>query len=197
MNFLKNVCYDYLGTYSCDLTLCMLRKVEGLAMSPFQVIIHESGHAIAAHILLKNANTKIELKNYGYSGGMCYFYGEEGEWLGKSNAIAVIAAAGPVVDMVTSLALLRLFPGNIYSCRTLLKTALYALSALSEKAFYTNKEEDYNPHDFVRVKINIGGLAANTLIISCVAAAIFGCYSMISQGLLIELIIQGLLASIV
>lgn len=164
----------------------MLGQVAiGFAMSPLQVIIHESGHAIAACILHKNANPKIELRNYGYIGGGLRYDGNSlskvGEWLGISNATAVICAAGPVVDMVTALALLRFFPGNGYSFVGLQKTFYYVISALSEKGFYTNKKEDDNGHDFVGVKINKGGLAASALIISCVAAQIFATYSTIEQ----------------
>ena len=73
MIFLKNLCYGYSDTSLCNIGLNMLGQFAiGLATTPLQAIIHESGHAIAACILHKNANPKIELINYGYSSSTLY-----------------------------------------------------------------------------------------------------------------------------
>lgn len=105
-------------------------------------------------MLHKNANPKITLTHYGYSGGNCSYDSLEylskvGEWLGKSNVNAIRIAAGPVVQMAASLALLQFYPGNGISAVSLLLNADYAISALSKKAFSTEKIEDLDEsHDF-------------------------------------------------
>jgi hypothetical protein len=191
MNCVKNICFGYLDTAKCNIELDFIGQTAsqaaiGLAALPLINIIHESGHVIANHLLFTNSKPKIKLINYGYGGGLCTsdltLLSKTGKWLGNSNARAISDAAGPIVQMAASLALLRFFPGNGISWISLIANAFYAISALSEKAFYTNKEEDFNRHDFVGVKINRGGLAANTLIISSVAAGIFATHSLIQQA---------------
>lgn len=189
MNFVKNVCCGYLNTATCNIELSMLGQFAiGLVALPLTTIIHESGHAIANHLLFTNAKPKIKLNNYGYGGGSCSSdrssLSKTGEWLGKSNAEAITDAAGPIVEMAASLALLRFCPGNGVSSISLMFNAFYAISALSEKHFFTRKVADLNHvgHDFVGVKINKGGLAANTLIISSVALGIFAFYSLVQQS---------------
>lgn len=188
MNFLKNVCYGYFGTINCNAEFSFIGQCTiGFAALPLITIIHESGHAIAAHLLFKNAKPKIKLESYGYRGGSCSsnekFLSKTGEWLGNSNAKAICGAAGPIVQMAASLALLQFYPGNGISAISLISNAHYALSAISEKAFLTRKVEDLNHgHDFVNVKIDKGGLAANTLIISSVVLGIFAINSLFQHS---------------
>ena len=187
MNFIQDSCSNYLDTNVCNAGLDLLGKCAiGFAMMPLQVIIHESGHAIADYLLFTNSNPKIELINYGYRGGSfsssTTILSKTGQWLERSNALAIHAAAGPVIDMVTSLALLRFFPGNGYSAVVLTANSNYAISTLFEKAFYTNEKED-NGHDFIGVKINKGKTVAGALMITSIALGIFGIYSLVAQAI--------------
>ena len=192
MDFIKNTCHGYLDypsarvcTSMCNTGFDVLgRFAIGLAMIPLQTIIHESGHAIASHLLFTNSKPKIKLIDYGYGGGSCRFdptvLSKTGRWLGSSNALAICSAAGPVVQMATALALLRFFPGNGYSAVALAANSSYAISALFQKSFYTNGKEA-DTHDFIDVKINKGKIVAGTLIITSIALGIFGIYSLMTQ----------------
>lgn len=153
----------------------------GLAALPLTVIVHESGHLIASKLLFKDAQPKIVLVHYGYSGGQCICQASElssvGKWIGEKHTIALISAAGPITDMITALALFHFFPGNGVSTMSLLGNFETALSALSEKAFYTRNITDLKTgQDFVKVCIYRGKLAANAMIISSVALAILALY---------------------
>jgi hypothetical protein len=191
MGFVKNVCnnlgYGYRGTFSCNLLLYgMGQYAIGVAALPLRTIIHESGHAIAAHLLLKNAKPKIKLVGYGYGGGSCSCnhksLSKVGEWLGTSNASAIVTAAGPVIEMIASLALSRFFPGNGISCVGSMMNSISAIVPLFEKAFYTGKMEDHIRNDYVKIYIKKGGLAAGTLIITSVVLATFELYSLLRQS---------------
>lgn len=188
MNLLRDVCCSQCTTTLCNLGFHLIVQVPiGLATLPLQTLIHESGHAFAARILYKNANPKITLNSYGFKGGSCssnkYNLSKFGKWLGTNNSEAISYAAGPIVDMVTSIALLRFFPGNGYSYIKLLNNVAYAISALSEQAFHTNEVASFDGHDFVGVKIFSGGSVAGALIITSIALGIYGVNSLVLESL--------------
>jgi hypothetical protein len=144
-------------------------------------LIHESGHAIAAYLLYKNANPRITLNGYGFKGGRCIgdvrLHSKMGKWVGKRNASALTAAAGPVTVMITALALHYFYPGNGISSVTLHDNTIYALSTFKEKAFF--RRTPYNSpigHDFVRIKIAKGIRIATLFIIINLAVEIFSIY---------------------
>lgn len=183
MNIINNALYSYVDPAK---VYVIGQAAIGYAALPLINIIHESGHAIVAHLLYRNAKPKIELTNYGYGNASCSFtsisLSKVGEWVGASNARALVSAAGPVIQMTTSLALLKFFPGNGISFISLVGNGCYAFSALSQKDFYTKQNENNNEHDFINVKIFKGRLAAETLIVTSVALGIFGTYSLLEQA---------------
>lgn len=157
------------------------RIAIGAALFPLITIIHESGHAIAYHLLIKNGQHKIKLDGYGYLGGTCIWkrnrLSKLGSLLGHSKVYGVIAAAGPVVEMAASLALLRFFPGNGVSLVNLANNAICAVSALNKQAYHTERLKDLKiGDDHVQVKIYNGKLASRILTIICVASALFAAY---------------------
>jgi hypothetical protein len=179
MNSLKSLYNSCRDAFECY-PLC--KYYVGVAAVPLIVTVHEAAHAVAAQLLYQNANPVITLRNYGYEGGSCSYTSTSlskfGEWLGEPNAESVVFAAGPVVQMVASLALLRFFPGNFISFVALMRNATYALSALDEKAFYTGSYKDLKSgHDFVNIRVLKGDLAAGALMISSIACGAYTFYS--------------------
>jgi len=91
----------------------------GLLSIPLTTYIHECSHAVFAKLLFKNSNPKITLFNYGF-GGICRFTTKKGltklgVLAGKNKANVMTAAAGPLTDLITIVAMYYLFPGSITS----------------------------------------------------------------------------------
>lgn len=107
-------------------------------------LVHESGHALAASCLFKNANPKITVN---VSSGNCRYYASPkqltsiGKWLGMSSSRAVISAAGPVASLLCSCVLLttsHFLPEryqtvkaylNMMTIQSVVRHIVYALSA--------------------------------------------------------------------
>jgi hypothetical protein len=107
-------------------------------------LIHESGHALAANLIFKGAQAKINVEAFS---GSCQFYASArhltsfGNCLGLNKALALVSAAGPLASLLTSSAFLTLahfLPGRHHSLKAYLhmmtiqsvvRHAFYALSA--------------------------------------------------------------------
>lgn len=155
------------------------RMLTGMAFAPLVIIIHELGHALAVRLLHKNNPIEIKLSMGGYGGGKVLFnkdceLSELGKLVGKNNSEAIIYAAGPVVQMVASFALMQFFPKNGISLFGLTANGEYAARTLFDKAYYKGKEDEKTAiGDFSKIKILKGGLFAETLIITSIGAGVW------------------------
>lgn len=175
MLYLQNQCYNHFDPFFCNEAITVTKYAAIATLFPAITIIHEASHGLAAHLLYQNAKPRIVIGKFGLEAS-CFYNQQElsntGKWLGKHNAKAIIAAAGPIAQVVASIALLYFFPGNIVSLFSLLQNALYSISAL-EKTDLTN--------DFIAIKYAKGNFAAGALIVTSVALGIFSSYSSIQH----------------
>jgi hypothetical protein len=129
--------------------------------------LHEYGHAFTANLLYKNANPQITLT---LTGGNCVYanthLSELGAKLGHSNATALVASAGSIVEIITMLAITAwngkdkriarlMFPKALY-------LSLYALGGLLEQARTPS-------HDFWIIRNSVGDTAYGLLTALCLA----------------------------
>lgn len=192
MNFIKNFCSPY---FTCCANSGRLADAffkgfgpawcTGVLVQPLMTAVHESTHAAFAMLLFSHANPKIKLRDYGFNGACGYnssTLSPIGKKLGKPISEAIIAAAGPLMEMVTGIALARFYPctateGN--ALITTLRAADYALSAFRERAFYTGQELDIiTGHDYVVVRVYGGLLPAIALIATSVGFTILSTVSL-------------------
>jgi hypothetical protein len=119
------------------------------------VVTHEAGHALAAHMLIKEPRVKISIVPF--TGGSTTFrlgfLTKIGELFGKAHSRAIIAAAGPALSVVTAtvgygfgLAYRKTYPEFSRELRataisSIFNQASYAISALS--ASVKNKGHDF------------------------------------------------------
>jgi len=176
--YLDQLCYSYKNE-SCIAHINVAEKMAvGVLALPLIAIIHELGHAFAAHLLYKNADPKITLIKYGFNGAYCTIspdsYSKLGNWLGITNSSAIFSAAGPFIQVTSALALSYFFPRNGLSCLSLAWNGAYAFSALETKEFYKNDIHDSKQtgHDFVDIKISKGAVIGGAVIITSLAIAI-------------------------
>lgn len=141
------------------------------------LIVHEGGHALAAHILIKNPRTKITIVPT-QGGQTSYRIGaltKIGEFFGRNKSKLIIAAAGPAAAVVTatftlgvSLSIRKSNPElsrylKVIAVDSIAQQAFYALSALWVSA--TNKG-----HDFLQLMA--GGIHPAVAVIAIVALPI-------------------------
>ena len=124
----------------------------GIALSPAAVYLHESGHALAGKLLWTGAKTEISMPRYGFFGhAECRFSNVEtlsylGEILGEENSRACRAAAGPLTDMIVSLAVLALSNSRLVATATLfpaLAPICYSIGYLSADADAGSRGHDF------------------------------------------------------
>lgn len=175
MLYLQNQCYNHFDHFYCNEAIVVMKYAAIMTLFPAITIIHEAGHGIAAHLMYQNARPRIVLGKLGLEAS-CFYNQQElsntGKWLGKHNAKAIIAAAGPITQIVASLALLYFFPGNIVTLFSLLQNAVYSISALY-------KTDQGN--DFIAIKYAKGNFAAGALTATSVALAILSSYSSVQH----------------
>lgn len=129
------------------------------------IFLHECGHALAASLLYRNANPEIR---FSFFDGYCQYnnstLSDLGKRIGSANASAVVAGAGPAIDIIALLAITKLSRSNKTVARLLATKAfglsLYALSALWKC---------YSSHDFCTVWSKSGVFAYGALTASCLA----------------------------
>jgi len=142
-------------------------QLEQTAATTGLIFLHECGHALAATLLYQNANPKI---NVTFPGGVCHFnntyLSSLGSWFGRSNSAALVAAAGPIVDIISMLAITKLTRSKKYAAQLMswkaFGLALYSLSALVHC---------YDAHDFCQVRSHGGQLAYGLLAAACLATS--------------------------
>lgn len=136
-----------------------------IAVTTGLIFLHEYGHALAASLLYKNANPEI---HFSYYDGYCKYnsstLSDLGKRIGPAHSTALVAGAGPVVDIISLLAITKLTNSDRIAARLLATKAfslsLYALSAL----WKCNKE-----HDFCTVWSKSGVFAYSALTACCLA----------------------------
>lgn len=112
------------------------------------LVMHEGGHALAAHVLIKHPRTRISIEPF--EGGITtYRLGpltKIGEYFGRAKTQLIISAAGPALSIVSatagiaaSLALKKSHPEisrylNVVAADSIAKQVFYALSALWKSA---------------------------------------------------------------
>ena len=137
-----------------------------LATTSVLTFIHECGHALMALALYENAEPQIELKHeYFYIRGNCKYNASTlnsfGKWMGSANASASVSAAGPIIDIITLLAITKLSRSNRKTAQLIaLKAASLSLYAIS--ALWNSSSE----HDFSNVWAQ-GGFLAYSLLTAC------------------------------
>lgn len=142
-----------------------------------EVIFHEGGHALAAHLLIKNPRTRITLKP-GEGGQTVYRLGpltKIGEFFGRNKSKLIIAAAGPAVSVVTATIAIGVSLGirksnpemsryfKVMAADSIAQHAFYALSALWVPATQRG-------HDFLQLMV--GGVHPVAAVIAIVAVPI-------------------------
>lgn len=123
MSYIRESCSKLL-TY-CYPPICPspIKKIISYAATslifPLQVYAHEKAHNIFTKWLYKNVEATVELYGWGYLGGFNKWkyngtpcLSSTGELLGESYSRTLISAAGPLADVVTSVALAKLLPKN-------------------------------------------------------------------------------------
>lgn len=149
----------------------------GLDMHTRDVVLHESGHALAANLLIKNPKTKISVQplNGGQTTWRLGSLTKLGEFFGRTNAKLIVAAAGPALSVCTSIASICASIGlrksqpelsrylRIAAIVSIAQHAFYALSALWASPIN-------NGHDFLRLWA--GGVHPIVSVISIVAIPI-------------------------
>lgn len=143
------------------------------------VVVHEMGHSLAAHLLIKNPQTKISLNPLPLQGGQTsYRLGELtgiGKLFGKSYSKLFIAAAGPALSIITavgtigaSIAVRNSKPElSRYLCITaIVSVAQHAFYAIS--AFWASRAN--RGHDFLQLWT--GGVHPIVSVVSIVAIPI-------------------------
>lgn len=111
----------------------------GLAwvLSPVRVYTHEAAHACVMSILFNNTHPEIILHNFGYSGGACEWGLNEalmmsdlGQMLAYDTSLSLVAAAGPLINILTSLFLAATQSNlaNGISCSWSMHVVTYAIN---------------------------------------------------------------------
>lgn len=129
------------------------------------IFLHECGHALAASLLYRNANPEIR---FSFFNGYCRYdnskLSELGKHIGPANASALVAAAGPMIDMIALLAITKLSHSNKTVAR-LLATKAFGLSLYALSAFWKCDSS----HDFCNVWSKSGVFAYGALTACCLA----------------------------
>jgi hypothetical protein len=156
----------------CISGLDYLAKTINFVRSPV-IIYHEKCHAIAFSVLFKNVRTEIYLTP---SGGQCeaIFNGPPalsryGKLFGNKKSFALVSAAGPLGEMILSVALYQLFGRNpvisIIRAVQSLTIAGYALSVFEKPIeFLSGNYECYDGHDYRNLRLEGGIVAVHLLI---------------------------------
>lgn len=137
-----------------------------------QAYVHETGHALAAQMVYKGANPKIEM--FPFIGAATHFNVNQlsrfGEKLGANRSLALVAAAGPLLSLSVSSTLLTtsllIKDKHPTLSRYLLLTSLIDFSTHASYAFSALFTSSKNvSHDFVRLSgFGIHPLAATVAI---------------------------------
>jgi hypothetical protein len=144
--------------------------------------IHESGHALAARAVYRNANPTIQI--FPFTGGRTTFNPNElssfGKKLGETRSIALVTAAGPLLSLTVSLAALA---ASLFMRKSHPETSRYletaALSDFLTHAFYALSAlwtpRAHLSHDFVRLAtLGLHPLAAAAAIAAAPILLILG-----------------------
>lgn len=145
MNIINNTSIHLLGAYTL-----------GFFLSPVGTILHEAAHGVAYKILYKNANPHISVNFYKGGSTRPNFTGKTpvlspvGKALGDSRAKLCVVAAGPLMELITSI-FLNEVAGNTMVSNGLVFYSLLNLSCYALTAF---KKDADDSHDFYSIKKN-------------------------------------------
>jgi hypothetical protein len=124
------------------------------------ILTHESGHALAANLLFKEAKTQIVINGYG-QGSCSYFHSptkltQLGSWFGYTRSLAFISAAGPLASLFTSCVLMscsHFLPNQHKKLKTHLD--MMSLQSIVQNIFYSLSSfflTPSNSHDFISIQ---------------------------------------------
>jgi len=142
----------------CEFSECIAPlNFAQLNLTTRDVLVHESGHALAAHVLYKNARPKIEV--FPFQGGVTKYFvtplSKVGRFFGEKKVHLIVAGAGPAAAVIASSIDIGIAQGcrqsnprlsrylNVMAGMNLLNHLAYAYSAFAEAS------KKMPGHDFV------------------------------------------------
>ena len=134
------------------------------ASQTIKTYLHEASHVCAINLLFNNACAKIVLNNYGYKGAITNWHSDQPRFPrfpGHRASRGMVAAAGPLGDLIQAFALRLLLPRSFF-CegfiqQTTNKISNYALTTLNLLGLYDDSFMDSGPQsDFIKLKRECG-----------------------------------------